>query len=43
MVYDKVADIIDKAEEDLKSKFSMEGQLFQRDEYGESFGIDIIF
>ena len=33
MAYNKGSDIIDQAEANLKSSFSMDGQLFKRDEY----------
>ena len=33
MAYDKGSDIIDQTENELKSKFSMDGKLFKSDEY----------
>ena len=33
MAYDKGFDIIDQTENELKSKFSMNGKLFKSDEY----------
>ena len=33
MAYNRGSDIIDQAEVNLKSSFSMDGQLFKRDEY----------
>ena len=37
MAYNKGTKIVDEAEEDLKSLFSMDGQLFKNDEYVELY------
>ena len=35
MAYNKGSDVIDQAEVNLKSSFSMDGQLFKNDEYAK--------